>query len=73
MDGFRDVVGRSGGNFGKVDSVETRFEMQSVAQTQTYQCGSPAAPRICTRNSNQRVEVGITTITGRAFIVGSTR
>lgn len=73
MDEFREVVGRSGGNFGKVDSVQTRFEMQSVTQSQTYQCGSPGAQAICTRRSSQQMEVGITTITGRAFLVGAAR
>lgn len=71
MEGFREEVGASGGNFGKVDSMRTHFEVQNVAQTQTYQCGSPAAPQICTRSSSQPVEVAITTITGRAFRVGA--
>lgn len=73
MDGFRAEVGARGGNFGKVDSMRTRFEIQTVRQSQTFQCGSGEAPRTCTRQVNRPVEVAITTVIGRAFRVGGAR
>lgn len=70
MEGFRAEVGARGGNFGKVDSMRTRFEMQQVSRTESYSCGTTSAPRTCTRQVTQHVEVGIMTVVGRAFRYG---
>ncbi|MCA9533624.1 MAG: hypothetical protein KC593_08100 [Myxococcales bacterium] len=67
---FRTEVGAQGGNFGKVDSMRTRFEMQTVTRTETYSCGTSTTPQTCSRIVTQQVEVGVTTIVGRAFRVG---
>ena len=69
---FRAEVGRVGGDFGKVDSIRTRFEWQTRTQTQSYSCGTPQAPQTCTRVVTQNVEVGITTLMGRAFRTAGT-
>lgn len=73
MEGFRAEVGARGGNFGKVDSMRTRFEMQTVSRTESYSCGTTSAPRTCSRQVNQVVEVGTMTVVGRAFRVGDIR
>jgi hypothetical protein len=71
--GFRTEVGARGGDFGKVDSMRTRFEMQTVTSMQSYACGSPSAPQTCSRMVTQQVEVGILTVVGRAFRLGGTQ
>lgn len=73
MEGFRAEVGARGGNFGKVDSMRTRFEMQTVTRTESYSCGTSTAPRTCSRTVNQVVEVGTMTVVGRAFRLGDAR
>jgi hypothetical protein len=64
---FVHQVQQVGGNWGKVDSIRTRFEWQSQTQTYTYSCGSPQAPMTCTGTHVVNVEVSRTSVVGRAF------
>jgi len=73
LEGFRAEVGARGGNFGKVDSMRTRFELQTVTQMQSYACGTPNAPQTCSRMVTQQVEVGVLTVVGRAYRLGGTQ
>lgn len=66
--GFREEVSRSGGNFGKVDSMRTRFEIVQQTRTESYNCGTSQAPQTCTRQVTSNVEVGTTTVLGRSFL-----
>ena len=68
--GFRAEVGARGGNFGKVDTMRTRFEMQQVSRTESYSCGTQATPQTCSRLVTQNVEAGTMTVVGRAFRTG---
>lgn len=68
--GFRAEVARVGGTFGKIDTMRTRFEMVQTTRTESYSCGTTQAPRTCTRTVTQDVEVGTTTVLGRAFRTG---
>jgi hypothetical protein len=58
---------RHGGDFVKIDDIRSSFEVQARSQMQTYGCGTPRAPRTCTRVVTTQEEVMTTTITGRAF------
>ena len=66
---FADRVAKLGGNFGKIDDIRTKFEMQSKSESYQYSCGTPQAPRQCTGTRTRTVEVATTTIIGRAFRV----
>ncbi len=66
---FRNQCAKVGGNLAKVDKVTTDFEMQTMTQTQTYNCGTPQAPSTCSRMVTQNVEVATTQIQGRAFVL----
>lgn len=68
MLGFRGEVAAAGGTFGKVDTMRTRFEIVQQTQMQTYNCGTSSNPQTCTRQVTNNVEVGTTTIMGRAFL-----
>lgn len=70
---FAQQVAKLGGNFGKIDDISTKFEMQSRNTTENYSCGTTKAPRTCTRNVTRTEEVATTTIVGRAFVVDRTR
>jgi len=69
--GFRSEVARTGGDFGKIDTMRTEFEMVRQQQTQSYSCGTTQAPRTCTRQVYTSVEVGVTTLVGRSFRTGA--
>lgn len=71
--GFRGEVARDGGNFGKVDAMRTRFEIVQTTRTQTYDCGTSQVRRTCSRLVTDYVEVGTTTVMGRAFRTGGFR
>lgn len=58
-----------GGNFGKIDDTSTTFELQTVATTQSYNCGTAAAPQQCTTVVYNTIEVATTQVVGRAFRV----
>lgn len=66
--GFREEVATAGGTFGKVDSMRTRFEIVRQTRMETYNCGTSSSPQTCTRQVTNDVEVGTTTIMGRAFV-----
>lgn len=69
---FASQVRKVGGNYGKVDSVRSHFEVVTQVQTYTYQCGNSAAPATCTGTRTVTTEVMTTQILGRAFrTVGS--
>lgn len=67
MPEFKLRVGELGGNVGLVDSIKSRFEMQTVSQVQTYSCGTTTAPMSCTRTQIVNVEVMTVQLLGRAF------
>jgi hypothetical protein len=74
---FSSRVGKLGGDYGRIDSFATHFEI--VADTYTYECGyvqtvgtnadgTPITSYISqTCTGYQNVEVGTLTLTGRAF------
>lgn len=64
---FAAEVAKMGGNFGKIDSIRTKFETHIESRMESYSCGTAQAPRTCTRNVSTPVEVATTTIMGRAF------
>jgi hypothetical protein len=66
---FQKEVAKLGGNWGKVDSMVTKFTMQTRTRQESYQCGSANTPQTCTRMVTEQVEVATTTIMGRAYRV----
>jgi hypothetical protein len=56
-----------GGNFGLIEQMQARFETQVVTRTESYSCGTQQQPRTCSRTVQQRREVMITQLLGRAF------
>lgn len=71
MPEFRAQVARLGGNFGKLDEVRTKFEMQTRTSTETYSCGTADKPRSCTRSVTRTVEVSTTSLLGKAYRLGA--
>lgn len=66
---FEAQVRKVGGNYGKIDSMRTKFEMVTTIQSYTYNCGSTKAPVTCTGSRPVTTEVATTQILGRAFHV----
>lgn len=64
---FAARVAGVGGDFGKIDQITTKFEMIRTIQSQSYDCGSPSHPMTCTRLYPVVIEVGTTSVLGRAF------
>jgi hypothetical protein len=66
MNEFTQKVASVGGDFGKIDSIRTKFDMITTTQTYTYTCGSAT----CTGTNTSTHEVATTTVVGRAFRQG---
>ncbi len=64
---FAGQTARVGGSLGKVDSLRTKFHNETHTRTESYSCGTTAAPQTCSRTVTETVEVVTTTAVGRAF------
>jgi hypothetical protein len=53
-----------GGNYAKIDSIRTKYEMQTYSESYTYSCGKNQS---CSGSRPVTREVGTTQILGRAF------
>ncbi len=71
MSEFAHQVRTVGGDYGKVDSIRTKFELQTTMQTYSYSCGTPKAPATCTGTRTVTAEVATTQVLGRAFRMGA--
>lgn len=67
MPEFKRRVAELGGSLGIVDNVKSRFETIMVTETQSYSCGTQAAPRTCVRTRMVPREVMTVQLLGRAF------
>jgi len=70
MSEFVQKVASVGGDYGKIDSIRTKFDMVTTTNTYSYSCGSPQAPATCTGTNTSTHEVATTTVVGRAFRQG---
>jgi hypothetical protein len=70
VDEFSAQVRKVGGNYGKIDSMPTKFEMVTSVQSYTYSCGTAKAPATCSGTRTVTTEVATTQLLGRAFLVG---
>jgi hypothetical protein len=66
---FTAQVRKVGGNYGKIDSIRTKFEVHYVTQTRTYSCGTPQSPSTCTSTTTVPETVATTQLMGRAFLL----
>jgi hypothetical protein len=70
VDELRRQAAQLGGNVAKIDRVRSKFEMVQRTRTESYSCGTTQAPRTCTRQVTEWVEVRTTTVFGRAYRIG---
>ncbi len=68
---FREQVAQLGGDFGKIDDVGTKFEIQTRTRTESYNCGTSDKPNTCTRTVTENVELATTRIMGKAYRLGA--
>lgn len=64
---FQERVAQLGGDTGVIDRYSTSHEMVSSTSTESYSCGSPQAPRTCTRSVTRQHEVATLHLVGRAM------
>lgn len=72
MPEFRAQVAGLGGDFGKVNDITTKFEIQTRTRNETYNCGTSDKPRSCTRTVTENAEIATTRILGKAYRLGAT-
>ncbi len=72
MPEFRAQVAGLGGDFGKVNDITTKFEIQTRTRNETYNCGTSDKPRSCTRTVTENAEVATTRILGKAYRLNAT-
>jgi hypothetical protein len=68
---FRKQVAELGGDFGKINNVSTKFEMQTRTRTESYNCGTSDKPQTCSRTVTENVELATTRIIGTAYRLGA--
>jgi hypothetical protein len=64
---FREQVAQLGGDFGKINEVGTKFELETRTRTESYNCGTSDKPRTCSRNVTETVELATTRLVGKAY------
>lgn len=60
---FADEVAKVGGDYGKIDSIVTKYETVTRNESYQYKCGQ----NTCYGTRTVSDEIGITTVQGRAF------
>jgi len=64
---FVTRVQEVGGDHGVIDRWTVRFQWVSRPQTQSFNCGSPRFPTMCSRTYYVQEEVAVLHLEGRAF------
>jgi hypothetical protein len=63
VEAFRKQAAKLGGNFARIDSIQTKYEMLTSSSTYSYACGQAT----CTGSRTHTAEIPTLTVLGRAF------
>jgi hypothetical protein len=67
MKAFVARVAEEGGNYAKIDEIETATEERTTSETETYDCGTAKKPKQCTESVSTTKQVVVLEIVGRAI------